>query len=97
MVEQNFGSTTCHTTSNGIEITIVTEDTVLLDEVSIGDQSNKTPLETTINQQDPKEMDGKIIKERTLLFDTTQMPEYLYIRGIHYMKNYNKKVQIPIK
>lgn len=84
-------------TSNGIEITIVTEATVLLDEVSIGEKTNKTPLETTINQQDTKEMDRKIIKERTLLFDTTEMPDHLNIGGIHYMKKYDKKFQIPIK
>ncbi|WP_342431628.1 DUF4179 domain-containing protein [Neobacillus sp. FSL H8-0543] len=84
-------------TSKGIEIKIATEDTVLLDKVSIGEQSNITPLETTINQQDSKEEDGKIIKERTLVFDTTEMPEHLKIGGIHYMKKYDKKVQIPIK
>lgn len=66
-------------TSKGIEIKIATEDTVLLDKVSIGEQSNITPLETTINQQDSKEEDGKIIKERTLVFDTTEMPEHLKI------------------
>jgi hypothetical protein len=84
-------------TSNGIEVTIVTEETVLLDEVSIGDKTDKTPLETTINQQETKEMGGKVIKKRTLLFDTTKMPELLNIGGMHYIKNYDKKIQIPMK
>jgi hypothetical protein len=83
-------------TSKGIEVTIVTEETVLLDDVSIGDKTGNTPLETTINQQESKELEGKIIKERTLLFDTTKMPEHLHIGGMHYMKIYDKKFQIPI-
>jgi hypothetical protein len=87
---------TVSSTSNGIEITFVTEETVLLDDVSIGDKTGKTPLETTINQQETKELEGKVIKERTLLFDTTKMPEYLHIGGMHYMKIYDKKFVIPI-
>ncbi|GAA0133196.1 hypothetical protein YSY43_00360 [Paenibacillus sp. YSY-4.3] len=83
-------------TSQGVEITIATEDDVLLDGVSIETQDETTTLRTTIGQIETKLEDGTFLKERTLLFDTQTKPEYLYIKGMHYMKEYNVVVAIPV-
>ncbi|RSD28434.1 DUF4179 domain-containing protein [Mesobacillus subterraneus] len=81
----------------GVEITIATEDHLTLDGVSIATSSKRTPLKTTINQTEEKLDDGRIIKERTMVFETKTTPEYLLIEGIHYRKQYNKKIDIPVK
>ncbi|AZK48474.1 DUF4179 domain-containing protein [Paenibacillus lentus] len=83
-------------TSQGVEITIATDNDVMLDGVSIEAQNEITSLRTTVNQLDGKLEDGTILKERTLLFDTSVMPEYLHIKGMHYMKEYNQVIKIPV-
>jgi hypothetical protein len=83
-------------TSRGVEITIVTDDDVMLDGVSIQTQNEITPLQTTVNQIDAEQADGKLVKERTLLFETTIEPEYLLIDGMHYLKEYNEVIEIPV-
>jgi hypothetical protein len=84
-------------TSQGIEITISSDDDVMLDGVSIETGNESTPLKTTINQKETKQVDGKLMKERTLLFDTQTVPESLLIEGMHYLKAYNKVIEIPVK
>ncbi|MEH7253429.1 DUF4179 domain-containing protein [Neobacillus niacini] len=84
------------TTSLGVEITIATEGDVMLDGVSIQTQKEIIPLSTTVNQTYTKQEDGRELKERTLQFDSIANPEYLLIEGMHYMKVYNKKVEIPV-
>lgn len=84
-------------TSQGVEITIATDDNVMLDGVSIETQTETTALNTTVNQIETKLDGGRILKERTLLFDASVMPEYLHIKGMHYMKTYNKVIEIPVK
>jgi hypothetical protein len=84
------------TTSQGVELTIATDDDVMLDGVSIQTQKDITPLRTTVNQLHTKLDEKRDIKERTLLFDSTTKPEYLLIEGMHYMKSYNKKTEIPV-
>ncbi|WP_339320034.1 DUF4179 domain-containing protein [Paenibacillus sp. FSL R10-2734] len=83
-------------TSQGIEVTIATDDDVMLDGVSIEAKGVSTPLKTTINQKEVKQADGKLMKERTLLFATQTKPESLLIEGMHYMKEYNKMIEIPV-
>lgn len=83
-------------TSQGVEITIATDDDVMLDGVSVEAQNEITPLKTTVNQNNKQQTNGRIMKERTLLFDTTMEPEYLLIKGMHYMKAYNKVIEIPV-
>ncbi len=83
-------------TSRGIEITIATEQDVMLDGVSIEADGENIPLNTTLNQYDTKLPDGTILKERTLLFDTSVQPEQLIITGMHYMKPYNRNIEIPV-
>jgi hypothetical protein len=84
------------TTGEGTEITLVTDDDVLLDGVSLETTEGITELRTTIGQTETKREDGRILKERTLLFDSTGQPEYLRIQGIHYRKTYDKVVEIPL-
>lgn len=83
-------------TSRGIEITIATEEDVMLDGVSIQANGENIPLNTTLNQHDTKLPDGTILKERTLLFDASVQPEQLIIKGMHYMKPYNISIKIPV-
>lgn len=83
-------------TSQGVEITIATDEDVMLDGVSIETNGEITALTTTLNQQEAKQADGKLMKERTLLFDTQSVPEALLIKGMHYLKAYNKVIKIRI-
>ncbi|RCX18654.1 uncharacterized protein DUF4179 [Fontibacillus phaseoli] len=83
-------------TSQGIEITIATEQDVMLDGVSIGANGENIPLNTTLNQHDATLPDGTILKERTLLFDSSVQPDQLIIKGMHYMKEYDMNIGIPV-
>jgi len=83
-------------TSEGIEITIATADDITLDGVLIETKNGEIPLETTIRQTYVEDDVDRLLKERTLLFDTLEEPEYLLIEGMHYMKAYNEKIEIPI-
>ncbi|WP_438351026.1 DUF4179 domain-containing protein [Paenibacillus sp. FA6] len=84
------------TTSEGVEITIATDDDVMLDGVSIEAGHEITPLNTTVKQNNVKQADGRLVKERTMLFDSTVEPEYLIIEGMHYMKAYNERIEIAV-
>ncbi len=82
--------------SEGIEVTIVTNDDVMLDGVAIETDNHNTPLRTTVNQSLLEREDQRLMKERTLLFDTTITPDFLVIEGMHYMKRYENVIQIPV-
>ncbi|MFC5465188.1 DUF4179 domain-containing protein [Lederbergia graminis] len=82
--------------TNGLEVTIVTDESTLLDGVYVESKIKKTPLEKTINQTLLKES-GQLLNERTLVFNTREIPETLFISGIHYMKEYKEKIEIPVK
>ncbi|GIN97274.1 hypothetical protein J6TS1_31440 [Siminovitchia terrae] len=84
-------------TSEGLEITIATDDDVMLDGVSIETKSGNVPLSTTMNQTEAEQEDGSIMKVRTLLFKSKTEPESLLIEGMHYMKRYDQKIEIPVK
>ncbi|SDC44516.1 protein of unknown function [Paenibacillus sp. UNCCL117] len=84
-------------TANGLELTIATAEDVMLDGVSIGTPHEKTPLKTTVNQTFVKQTDGSMLKERVLQFETGLEPEYLFMEGMHYMKTYDKEIEIPVK
>lgn len=83
-------------TSQGVEITIATDYDIILDKVSIQTSTEITPLQTTVRQIDAKQADGSLMKERTMLFETTRAPEALLIEGMHYMKVYNESIHIPV-
>lgn len=85
------------TTSEGVEITIATDEEVMLDGVSIETIDGVVPLNTTVRQDMIKQADGTLMKERTLLFDTTNEPHYILIEGMHYMKSYNYEIEISVK
>lgn len=83
-------------TSEGTEITIATEQDVMLDGVSITSKNGEIPLKTTIRQTEEKAADGTLMKVRTLLFDAKVTPESLNIKGMHYNKHYNQSIEIPV-
>ena len=83
-------------TEKGIEVTIETDENVLLDGVSIKSGTKLTPIKTTIGHSLEKQGDGRILSERTMIFDTKSMPEQLLVEGIYYVKQYNKKVEMPV-
>jgi hypothetical protein len=81
-----------------LNIRISTSDSILLDKVSfINEEQKKIPLKTTINQQLTKTNDETILNMRTLVFKTKSTPLELHIGGLHYMKEYNKKIDIPLE
>ncbi|WP_400242108.1 DUF4179 domain-containing protein [Niallia sp. JL1B1071] len=81
-----------------LNIRISTSDSILLDKVRIiNEEQKKIPLKTTINQQLTKTNDETILNMRTLVFKTKSMPLELHIGGLHYMKEYNKKIDIPLE
>ncbi|NIK76656.1 hypothetical protein FHS15_001781 [Paenibacillus castaneae] len=84
------------TTSKGVEITIATAEDVMLDGVSIETENEITSLKTTVNQNVSEQKNGQLMKERTLLFDTVIEPEYLLIKGMHYMKAYNNVIKLKV-
>lgn len=101
------------TTSEGIEITIATDENILLDDVSIETDGKITPLKTTlaadyividddgskINNEVAiaEHEDGRVLKERVILFETSQEPQYIIIGGIHYIKTFDEMIDIPVK
>ncbi|HIW34788.1 MAG TPA: DUF4179 domain-containing protein, partial [Candidatus Paenibacillus intestinavium] len=85
------------TSSERVEVTIATDEDVMLDGVSIETKDGIVPLTTTVKQDTIKQADGTIMKERTLLFDAVNEPQYIRIEGMHYMKSYNYEIEIPVK
>lgn len=83
-------------TPQTVEITIATDEDVLLDQVSILVGDKAIPLKTTVNQLETKLPDGRLVKQRTLLFDTPLEPDYLFVGGIHYRKAYEQVIEIPL-
>ncbi|MFA9557106.1 DUF4179 domain-containing protein [Evansella sp. AB-rgal1] len=80
-----------------VEITIASEDTFLLHDVFVGDGEEKTPLQTTKNHTYTELEDGTSLRVRTMVFPTDQKVNTLYIGGVHYEKEYNQIITIPVK
>lgn len=81
-------------TSRGTELTVATDEDIMLEGVSLTDhQGRSVPLETTVNMY----KNGKGMKERTLIFNTTAKPESLFIEGMHYLKTYDERIEIDVK
>ncbi len=81
-----------------LSISISSSDSVLLDKVSIiNEEQERIPLKTTTNHQLITNKDGTINNERSLLFDTKSRPLELHIGGLHYVKEYNKTLAIPLQ
>lgn len=83
-------------TSKNVEITISTDQDVMLHGVSIGNANEQTSLITTVNQTMVDQENGQITKERTLLFDLMLEPEFLLVEGMHYIKRYNENIEISV-
>lgn len=74
-------------------VTIESEDGLRLDGVSIKTESGTVKLDHTTGDEYTKR-DGEAIHERTLLFDTKDEPQSLIVKGISYMKTYDKHIDI---
>lgn len=83
-------------TDEGLALTIATEEDVLLDGVTVENADGSIPLRTTVRQEEVKQADGTLLKERTLLFDTKSEPDKLRIAGMNYVKVYDKHIAIPL-
>lgn len=85
-----------HREKGQVKVTITTAEDVMLEGVSVESGGEVTPLQTTVNQKESKQANGDILKERTLVFTTEDPPEHIIIKGMHYMKEYQEKVEIPV-
>lgn len=83
-------------TARGTEITIATDENVTLDGVLLETEDGAIPLETTIKKDIKMQKDGRYMKQRTLVFPTSAPAESIFIEGIHYLKKYNKVIDIPL-
>ena len=81
-------------TSEGIEVTIATDQDVMLEGVAIWSKGISYPLTTTLRQDYLEEKNGKVYKERVLLFEADLLPETLTIEGMHFEKKYGESIQI---
>lgn len=81
-------------TSEGVEVTIATEPDVMLEGVAIWSKRDSFPLITTLGQDYHEGDDGKVYKERSLLFNAEELPDTLTIEGMHIEKEYGESIQI---
>lgn len=77
-----------------VEVTIATEDDVLLDGVALTAGAETFPLERTIGQKPALAADRTAVSERTLVFLGDRMPEAMTIKGMHYAKSYGIVVDV---
>ncbi|MDV2884512.1 DUF4179 domain-containing protein [Alkalihalophilus pseudofirmus] len=80
-----------------LHLIIATEDDVLLDGVTLISEEASIPLSTTLNQTYTADENGYEWKVRTLVFKTAGDADALHIEGMHFMKEYDLSVEIPIK
>lgn len=81
-------------TKEGIQVTIATEQDVLLEGVSIQSKGKSTPLHTTLRADLLDGENGETYNERVLLFNTDELPDTLSIEGMHYAKSYGELIQL---
>ncbi|REB05239.1 DUF4179 domain-containing protein [Sporosarcina sp. BI001-red] len=81
-------------TTEGIQVTLATDQNVLLDGVSIQSKGNSTPLHTTLRSDILERENGELNNERVLLFKSDELPETLSIEGMHYAKSYGNHIQL---
>ena len=85
---------TLEKTADGIQLTIATEQDLLLDGVSIETNGKIAPLETTLRADLVDRENGEPYKQRILLFKTDELPDSLVIDGVYYAKEYGKRIQL---
>ena len=74
------------------KIRIASDYDVLFDQVSIETKKGVTPLVSTESYSEGTEKN-----ERTLVFNTTDKVNKLYVENVYYNKTYAKSINIPIK
>ncbi|MEK3933738.1 DUF4179 domain-containing protein [Sporosarcina sp. FSL W7-1349] len=84
-------------TADGLEITIATDEDVMLDGVTVEGEGVTANLMTTVRQVYEEQEDGSQVKVRTMVFDRPVIPETMLIQGIHYRKAYGDIIVIPVK
>lgn len=78
--------------SGKTKIRIASDYDALFDQVSVETTKGVTPLASTESYSDGTEK-----KERTLVFNTTDEVQNLYIENVYYNKTYSKSINIPVK
>ena len=74
------------------KIRISSDYDVLFDQISIETNKGITPLASTDSYSDGLEK-----KARTLIFNTTDEVQKLYVENVYYNKMYEKSINIPVK
>lgn len=74
-------------------VTIESDEGLRLDGVSIKTESGTVKLDHTTDDEYTKR-GGQAFHERTLIFDTNEEPQSLLVKGISYMKTYDKHIEI---
>ncbi|WP_176444936.1 DUF4179 domain-containing protein [Paenibacillus herberti] len=85
-------------TSADVQLTL-TYDTfeIIPKGISLGTKSGLVPVKTSKPGNYVKQSDGKSLYEKTLIFDTKEEPEYLYIEEVYFKKPYDITVQVPLE
>ncbi|WAA12472.1 DUF4179 domain-containing protein [Fervidibacillus halotolerans] len=81
--------------SDRVMVSIQTEKSIILDGVAIVVDGRKIPVENIRQEENLK--DGTLMCNQTMIFDSTNLPESLYVDGIYYKKNYHQRIEIPVK
>lgn len=84
-------------TEDGIQLTIATAEDVMLENVSVQVRGQSIPLITTVRQDYVEDENGESYKERILLFGADELPDALFVEGMHYKKSYEQSIDIKVK
>ena len=81
------------------KIRIASDYDVLFDQVSIETKNGVTPLVSTESYSESTETysEGTEKKERTLVFNTTDEVQKLYVENVYYNKTYSKSINILVE
>ncbi|MCM3749764.1 DUF4179 domain-containing protein [Paenibacillus pasadenensis] len=84
--------------STGVRLTLAYDSfDIITKGMSLGTKSGLVPMKTSEAGNHVKQLDGKEYSERTLIFETKENPEYLYIEKIYYKKPYDITINVPLE
>lgn len=83
-------------TEKGTEVTVATDEKVVLDDVTLETENESIPFEEIVKEEDKLQKNAQFMKERVLLFSTSKQAHYLNVGGIYYQKKYDETVEIDL-